>query len=149
MSIKDKFEYCAHCSKSTFSMEDGRRCSLTGRGPEFENRCEHFDGDEAEVEKAIKDEQRAVEESVGIHGFSRFLLVLLRDWGNHSYNHQHFDLPRIFFGDIFGQQVVAGVRHPDVGCFCRDWGVYCDRFLQEVAECGGACQDSSDLACCD
>ena len=74
MSIKDKFEYCAHCSKSTFSMEDGRRCSLTGRGPEFENRCEHFDGDEAEVEKAIKDEQRAVEESVGIHGFLAFYL---------------------------------------------------------------------------
>lgn len=55
-------------------MEEGRRCSLTGRGPEFEDRCEHFDGDEAEVEKAIKDEQRAVEESVGIHGFLAFYL---------------------------------------------------------------------------
>lgn len=74
MKTEDKFEYCAHCSKSTFSMEEGRRCALTGKGPEFEDRCEHFDGDEAEVEKAIKEEQRAVEESVGIHGFLAFYL---------------------------------------------------------------------------
>lgn len=71
MTTEDKFKYCAHCSKSTFSMEEGRWCSLTGRGPE---RCEHFDGDETEVEKAIKAEQRVVEESVGIHGFLAFYL---------------------------------------------------------------------------
>lgn len=76
MKTEDKFEYCAHCSKSTFSMEDGRRCSLTGRGPEFEDRCEHFVGDEAEVEKAIRDEQRVVEDSVGIHGFLAFYLYV-------------------------------------------------------------------------
>ena len=44
MSTEDKFEYCAHCSKSTFSMEDGRRCSLTGKGPEFEGKCENLTG---------------------------------------------------------------------------------------------------------
>ena len=74
MTTEDKFEYCAHCSKSTFSMEEGRRCSLTGRGPEFEGRCEHFDGNETEVAEAIKAKEREVEENVGIHGFLAFYL---------------------------------------------------------------------------
>ena len=55
-------------------MEEGRRCSLTGRGPEFEDHCEHFDGNEAEVAEAIKAKERTVEESVGIHGFLAFYL---------------------------------------------------------------------------
>ncbi len=57
-------------------MEEGRRCSLTGKGPEFEGRCENFDGDEAEVVQAIKEKQQEIIESVGIHGFLAFYLYV-------------------------------------------------------------------------
>lgn len=74
MKTEDRFVYCSHCSKSTFSMEEGRRCSLTRKEPEFEERCENFDGNETEVAEAIKAKTREVEESVGVHGFLAFYL---------------------------------------------------------------------------
>ena len=47
---------------------------MTGKEPEFEGKCENFDGNEAEVAEAVKAKEREVEESVGVQGFLVFYL---------------------------------------------------------------------------
>ena len=64
MNLSERLQYCKICQKRSFDRSVGIICSLTNAKPEFEEKCENFQIDEAEAKLVLeKNQQRAQIES--------------------------------------------------------------------------------------
>lgn len=51
MTLQDRLNYCKICTNRKMDFQTGIVCSLTGEKPAFENNCESFNADQAEVDR--------------------------------------------------------------------------------------------------